>query len=186
MKASWKTQMQVKSRPIHVPFNQVNISTGNGYWEDMKARFWQAQRHAKGVADVAYNTKMIISQPFKFKNLLVYMFVFEAFALGATIPWMMLSLNYQKYILFNFSKPSPQLFSQNTVGYIFTLTSVFGTLSYLIYEIIKRRANRIIYKQENESIFRILEQPIIFAPLFFTFSVPTFIIAAFSSLFGKQ
>ena len=42
MKASWKTQMQVKSRPIHVPFNQVNISTGNGYWEDMKARFWQA------------------------------------------------------------------------------------------------------------------------------------------------
>lgn len=42
MKAGWKTQMQVKSRPIHVPFNQVNISTGNGYWSDMKARFWQA------------------------------------------------------------------------------------------------------------------------------------------------
>lgn len=42
MKALWKTQMAVKGRPIYVPFNQVNISTGNGYCADVKARFWQA------------------------------------------------------------------------------------------------------------------------------------------------
>lgn len=61
----------MKAVPIYVPFNQVNISTGNGYWEDMKARFWQAERHAQGVADVAYNMKMLLNQPFRLKNLLV-------------------------------------------------------------------------------------------------------------------
>lgn len=64
--------------------------------------------------------------------------------------------------------------------------SFFGTTAYFIYEIIKRRANRIIYKQENESIFRMLEYPILFMFIFFTMSVPTFVIAAFSSLFGNQ
>lgn len=72
------------------------------------------------------------------------------------------------------------------MSYIFTGMSIFGTSAYLIYEIVKRRANRIIYKQENESIFRVLEYIILFMVIFFTMSVPTFIIAAFSTLFGKQ
>ena len=41
-KVYWKTDGTVKMRPIYVCFNQVNISTGNGYWADLKARFWQA------------------------------------------------------------------------------------------------------------------------------------------------
>ena len=75
MKALWKTQMTVKGRPIYVPFNQVNISTGNGYCADVKARFWQAQRHAKGVADVAYCMKMFLTQRFKWKNVLLMWFI---------------------------------------------------------------------------------------------------------------
>jgi len=54
--------MEIKCKPIYVPFNQLNICTGNGYWEDCKARFWQAERHAKGVADVAYSFKMFLTQ----------------------------------------------------------------------------------------------------------------------------
>lgn len=42
LKAYWKTQGDMKTCPIYTPFNQVNIATGNGYWEDCKARFWQA------------------------------------------------------------------------------------------------------------------------------------------------
>ena len=34
------------------PFNQVNIETGNGYAEDVKVRFWKAEQHGQGVADV--------------------------------------------------------------------------------------------------------------------------------------
>ena len=41
LKAYWKTSGNIKTIPIYVPFNQVNILTGNGYWEDVKAKFWQ-------------------------------------------------------------------------------------------------------------------------------------------------
>ena len=61
MKAQFKTKHNIKPTPIYVPFNQVNISTGNGYCADIKARFWQAERHAKGVADVAYCMKMFLT-----------------------------------------------------------------------------------------------------------------------------
>lgn len=103
--------MEVKGRPIYVPFNQVNISTGNGYCADMKARFWQAERHAKGVADVAYCFKQILTQRFKCKNLLVFWFVFETFAVTAVFPWILISMNYQNKILYRFDKASPELFS---------------------------------------------------------------------------
>lgn len=76
LKCFWKTKMNIKAVPIYVPFNQVNISTGNGYCADVKARFWQAERHAKGVADVAYCFKMLFNSSFKCKNLLVWWYVF--------------------------------------------------------------------------------------------------------------
>lgn len=41
MKALWKTQGEVRSVPIYVPFNQVNIATGKGYFKDIEAKFWQ-------------------------------------------------------------------------------------------------------------------------------------------------
>ena len=76
LKSYWKTQGDMKTCPIYTPFNQVNIETGKGYWEDIKARFWQAERHAKGVADVAWCLKMLLNQPFKLKNLFVFYCVF--------------------------------------------------------------------------------------------------------------
>lgn len=112
IKALWKTKMQIKARPIYAPFNQVNICTGNGYWEDCKARFWQAERHAKGVADVAYCFKMILTQPFHPRNFLVFWFVIETFAVAAIFPWILISMNYQNNILFRFEKASPEMYSQ--------------------------------------------------------------------------
>jgi hypothetical protein len=34
-KAFWKTKGELVSIPIYVPFNQVNVQTGNGYWSDV-------------------------------------------------------------------------------------------------------------------------------------------------------
>ncbi len=42
LKVYWKTNGYMKSIPIYAPFNQVNLSTGEGYFEDIIARFWQA------------------------------------------------------------------------------------------------------------------------------------------------
>lgn len=64
--------------------------------------------------------------------------------------------------------------------------TVFGTTSYLLFEIFKRRSNKLIYKQENESIFRIIEYLLFFMVVFFFMAVPTFVLAAFRTLFGKQ
>ena len=54
IKAFWKTKGAVKTVSVFTPFNQLNISTGRGYWADCSARFWQAERHGRGCADAAY------------------------------------------------------------------------------------------------------------------------------------
>jgi hypothetical protein len=73
VKAFWKCQGEIETYPIYASFNQVNIQTGKGYFADIEARFWQAERHARGVADVAYNINMLIREPFNFRaTLLAY------------------------------------------------------------------------------------------------------------------
>ena len=42
LKQVWKTNGRARSIPIFVPFNQLNLATGKGYCNDMKAKFWQA------------------------------------------------------------------------------------------------------------------------------------------------
>lgn len=76
---------------------------------------------------------MFLTQPFKWKNFLLVWFVVESFGMAATIPWVLISMNYQNRILYHFDKPSPELFSENSVSYIFTATSIIGTVSYFLY-----------------------------------------------------
>lgn len=67
LKAFWKTRGEIETVCIYACLNQVNIQTGKGYFADVEARFWQAERHARGVADVAYNINMLIREPFCFR-----------------------------------------------------------------------------------------------------------------------
>lgn len=129
---------------------------------------------------------MLLNQPFKIKNLVIFYNVFETFAIMAIVPWIMISMNYQSHILYMYEKPSPHLYDEESISYIFTFMSIFGTTAYLFFEFNKRRANRIIYKRENESLLRIIEYPLIFMVTFFTIGVPTFLFAAFATLFGHQ
>jgi hypothetical protein len=71
IKAFWKTDGEVKTYSIFVSFNQVNIQTGDGYFADISARFWQAERHGRGVADVAYCCKMLATRPICFRTLFI-------------------------------------------------------------------------------------------------------------------
>jgi hypothetical protein len=36
------------------------------------ARFWQAERHAQGSADLAYELKMLLTHKFEFNSLIVF------------------------------------------------------------------------------------------------------------------
>ena len=68
IKAFWKTNGNVRTVEIHIPFNLVNVQTGNGYYEDVMARFWQAERHARGCADVAYCLKMLFTKSLSWRT----------------------------------------------------------------------------------------------------------------------
>ncbi len=41
LKAHFKTNGEVKGVAIYTPFNQLNVQTGKGYVEDVKAKFTQ-------------------------------------------------------------------------------------------------------------------------------------------------
>jgi hypothetical protein len=186
LKAYWKTRGKITCVPIPAPFNQANLETGKGYWENCKAKFWQVERHMRGVIDVAYNFKMLFNQPFKLKNLVVWFFHLDTFLVFATVPWMLIGMNYQQYIVFQYERPSPELLNQSSLNYLLFIISFAGTLSYLLFELFKRRANKAIYKKENESIFRVLEYMILFPIFFLLMTIPGLILASFGSLHGDQ
>ncbi len=54
--------MQVRLAAIPSPVNMLNLQAG-GYWETIRARMVQAERHARGCADFAYCLKHARSMP---------------------------------------------------------------------------------------------------------------------------
>ena len=184
-KAYWKTNGNITCVPIYAPFNQVNIATGKGYMEDVLARFWQAERHAQGCADFAYQCKMLFSTKFRLKNLVMFFHICETFALPGIVPWIFLSLLLESNFLFTNGQPD-YLIPSLVLTILFNIMGLASNLGYILYEILKRRSNKIIYKRENESLWRVIEYPIIFIVNFFGISIPTFTIAAFMVLFGKR
>ena len=53
---------QVRLAAIPSPVNMLNLQAG-GYWETIRARMVQAERHARGCADFAYCLKHARSMP---------------------------------------------------------------------------------------------------------------------------
>jgi hypothetical protein len=103
----WKTQGEAITVPIYAPFNQLNLATGNGYCADLEARFWQAERHARGLGDVAYTCARLFREPFNWKTFWMSIVVFEIFFMPGFVPWIFLSLTYQTKILYVYTKASP-------------------------------------------------------------------------------
>lgn len=60
LKAVWKCHGKIETIPIYACLNQANIQTDQGYFSGIQARFWQAERHARAVTDVAYCFNMLI------------------------------------------------------------------------------------------------------------------------------
>lgn len=129
---------------------------------------------------------MLFTQKFRLMNLVVFYQIFETFTLPAILPWVFISLMLQSNILFMGISQPPELISQSNLSILFNIMSIGSTVGYLLYEIMKRRSNKIIYKRENESLWRLIEYPLLFVVNLFSMSVPTFVIAAFGTLFGKR
>lgn len=129
-KAIWKTKGEAKAIPIYAPFNQLNLATGSGYCADLEARFWQAERHARGLGDIAYTINMLIKEPFKLRTFWMSLVVFEIFFLPAFVPWVFLSLTYQSQILYKYTKASPELISDQAFGFLFNFLSLGSFITF--------------------------------------------------------
>lgn len=185
-KAFWKSKGKMTTVPIYVPFNQVNLATGNGYMADCKARFWQAERHAQGVADMAYNINMLLKTKFRLRNLAMFYLALEMIVVPGVLPWVFISLIVQQQIVFRINPSEDNLFDTTFMFVMFTILNVFSAVSYILFEGFKRRSNSTIYKKKNESILRLLEYPLLFTVNLFVISIPAFTHAAFSVLFANR
>lgn len=96
-------------------------------------------------------------------------------------------MTYESKILFQYTKPSPELISEDYTNIFFNYATICFYVTYFFYYFVKRRANTVLYGQENESFLRILEYPILFLINMVFISIPTFVIAAFGVLFeGRE
>ena len=137
-KAFWKTEGKIEAIPIFAPFNQLGIQTGKGYWADIKARFWQAERHARGVSDVPYNINMLIKRPMRWRTLVAAFHVIESYMLPALIPWALTAMTYEYNILFKYTNHSPLLISQSHFSPFYTYNTILLYLAFLSYYVQKR------------------------------------------------
>ena len=178
-KCFWKKGGDIETVPIFTAFNQLSLTTGEGYCSDMKARFWQAERHTRGVSDVAYCLNMLFKTSGSLKNIIMTMLVAEVYLLAAIIPWPMLALGIQYKIV---QDEELHHYPMLMIDILLNLTPVFTTISYIFYEIFKRKSNTHLFHRENEHIWRVIEYPIIFVIALFGYSIPAFVISSFAVL----
>ena len=145
-KAFWKTNGKSFNVPIYVPFNQVNVQTGKGYIQDVEARFWQAERHAQGCADVAYNINMLLkTQIWTPKALLIIYYIAECFMIPAIMPWIAFSTFLQNNIFFYFWEKPEGIIPVTYMLIVMNLTTVLSLFFWGFYEIFKRFTNKKLY-----------------------------------------
>lgn len=185
LKAFWKTNGDVRTVEIHAPFNQVNVQTGNGYWADVSARFWQAERHARGCADAAYVLKMLFSKPFHWRTWLISYNCLECFVLPTLVPWVCVG-NFLSQVAGMFMTRPEASVSDEWLSYLLNFSTLSMYFILLNYEFSIRRSMKILFKMEPTPYWRIIEFIILFLPGLFTCTVPSFVIAAFKVMLNRN
>lgn len=182
IKCYWKTS-GVKTVPIYVPFNQFSLMTGDGYCSDVRARFWQAERHGRAVTEAAYCLNMLCKTPFVWKNFFLTMSIVETFLITAFVPWATLIIGIHYKLVPE--EEGIHYFDMLFIDILLNVTVVINTLAYFFYEIFKRTANKKIWDQENESLLRVLEYPIFFIVVYIGMCIPAFIYSSFGVVCTK-
>lgn len=94
---------------------------------------------------------MLFTNKFRPMNLVIFYQIFETFTLPGILPWIFLSMTLQSNILFHGFDPSttPEMINPILSSVLFNVMSILSIVGYMLYEIFKRRANKIIYHKEN-------------------------------------
>ena len=110
----------------------------------------------------------------------MFFLVFETFALPTVLPWIFISAIIQA--LFS----SHDFLPYGSLPIFLGIIIIGNTLSYFLYEIFKRRSQKIFYHGENETILRMFEFLIIMPIDLLLMYVPAFIISAFSIMWANK
>jgi len=87
LKAFWKSKESIEVIPIYAMFNQLCVQTGKGYIEDSLARFWQAERHARGISSVCYAFNLFWTHPMTTRTAWLTLLILEGYV-GMLLFWM--------------------------------------------------------------------------------------------------
>lgn len=82
-------------------------------------------------------------------NLFVFFLVFEIFVLPAVLSTVFLSLTLQSHVLYFGSSQSPDIVPPLLFTILINIMTIMSTISYFMFEYFKRKANKLIYHQEN-------------------------------------
>lgn len=105
----------------------------------------------------------------------------------ATIPWALTAMTYQSKLLYQYSRPSPELISESLMSPLFTINTICLYGSYFFYWLLRRRSTTVLYDMENEHWIRFFEYPIMFFFNAFGITLPCYVIAAYGALFeGRE
>jgi hypothetical protein len=99
IKTHFKTKGEVMTVPIYTAFNQLSIQTGNGYVEDLKAKFWQLERHGRALLDMGYSILMFFRYSSSCKSFLVLVVIAENFLISMVVPWCVFAIQIQDQVL---------------------------------------------------------------------------------------
>lgn len=76
----------------------MNINTGKGYWADVKARFWQCERHCEGCCTFYYSMKQFKNSKNKLAGLKLMAYMLDLYTTGILVPWVSASMLIQTWI----------------------------------------------------------------------------------------
>jgi len=156
LKCFFKTDGAVRLEPIYVPFNMLNLDTGKGAWATFKARFVQAERHYRGVADLAYVLLQISRKPKGVHKWIVLWQSIVALAFPAVIPfYMMVAGPFCQLLQWTLG-----LFTEPALAFLVQWTQAFGVVGLLIMiclfycsDAATRCANTHLYQRRNLTMY---------------------------------
>lgn len=160
LKAHFKTNGEAKGVPIFIPFNQLNIQTGNGYVADIKAKFMQLERHARGLIEIGYCFLMTFRSSSKFCSFSALLFLLDNYLMPIFLPYPVASVIFEDRVL-GWDAPDGIL-APSTFWIMFNIFNFLGMGVCLFYQYYRRKAEKIIYGKESHHVLRCLETPLLF------------------------
>jgi len=71
LKAISETKGRLSVIPIYTFSNQMNLVGGKSFFEECKSKFWQEERHQRGVLEISYAFKNVVNSNFRNKNIIM-------------------------------------------------------------------------------------------------------------------